>query len=267
MLSNSVIILVREVLEAALLIAVLLSMSQLWPRVRQGVAAGVVLGGALAWLYAHQLYTVAEWFDGVGQEVMDAAAQWLIALLLPVCCVLFIRHYQRPERVSTSMVWLLCGVIALAISREGAEVYIYVSAFAMQPEQSQALIVGAVLGVGIGFSVGALIYYFLLGLSDATRLKVGGAMLTVIAAGLALQACKMLIQADWLPDGEVWDSSDLLSEHSVMGQLMYALAGYEATPAPVQVWAYGLVLLASVSLQIVAWARHKRANRRSDSAV
>lgn len=258
MLSNSVIILVREVLEAALLIAILLSMSQPWLRARQGVAAGVVLGGALAWLYAHNLYTVAEWFDGIGQEVMDAAAQWLIALLLPVCCVLFIRHYRQPARVSTLMVLLLCGVIALAISREGAEVYIYVSAFAMQPEQSQALIIGAVLGVGIGFSVGALIYYFLLGLSDTARLKVGGAMLTLIAAGLALQACKMLIQADWLPDGEVWDSSGLLSEHSVMGQLMYALAGYEATPAPVQLWAYAVVLVISVGVQIAAWAAVRR---------
>ncbi|MFA5549165.1 MAG: hypothetical protein WDA10_11530, partial [Porticoccaceae bacterium] len=50
----------------------------------------------------------------------------------------------------------------------------------------------------------------------------------------------MLIQSDWLPGGAIlWDSSALLPEDSLAGQLFYALVGYEASPSLTQAIAYG----------------------------
>ncbi len=58
----------------------------------------------------------------------------------------------------------------------------------------------------------------------------------------------MLIQADYLPDGQLWDSSAFLPEDGLLGQLLYAMVGYEASPAPVQVAIY----LLSLSLMLLA---------------
>jgi high-affinity iron transporter len=67
----------------------------------------------------------------------------------------------------------------------------------------------------------------------------------LIGAGMAGQASLLLIQADWLPSqAPLWDSSNLVAENSITGQLLYALIGYEATPTPIQAIAYfgGLIL-------------------------
>ncbi|AKH70829.1 Iron permease FTR1 family [Spongiibacter sp. IMCC21906] len=244
MLSNSVVILIREVLEAALLCAAILAMCRQFSLSIRAVWVALVLGLAAAIGYAKNLATIAGWFDGVGQEVGDAASQFALVLLLPLIVMRFIRRYYRHHRSGDTLVLtLLVGAaLVLAVMREGAEIYLYVASFQWQPEKRQALAIGALIGSGIGFSIGALVYYLLRLLPKPRGILVAGVVLNLVAGGMAVQGCKMLIQADWLPDGEVWNSSWLVPEDSVTGQLLYALMGYEATPAPVQVFAYVIVL-------------------------
>jgi high-affinity iron transporter len=70
---------------------------------------------------------------------------------------------------------------------------------------------------------------------------------------MVAQAVEFMIQADYIAaTTPVWDSSHLISERSAVGQLLYALVGYEATPAPQQAAAYFssilmLVVAASIS--------------------
>lgn len=244
MLSNSVVILIREVLEAALLCAAILAMCRQFYLSAWAVLVALVLGVVAAIGYAQNLATIAGWFDGVGQEVGDAASQFALVLLLPLIVMLFIRRYYRRHGDSeTRMLTLLVGTaLVLAVMREGAEIYLYLASFQWQPEKRQALAIGALIGSGIGFSIGALVYYLLRLLPKARGVLVAGMVLNLVAGGMAVQGCKMLIQADWLPDGEVWNTSWLVAEDTVSGQLLYALMGYEAAPAPVQVFAYFAVL-------------------------
>jgi len=74
---------------------------------------------------------------------------------------------------------------------------------------------------------------------------------------MASQAILLLNQADWLPfTPTAWDSSGLLSESSVLGQLAYALIGYEATPSIMQVSAYllGLFFVIISPISRLAWS-------------
>lgn len=254
MLSNSVVILIREVLEAALLCAAILAMCRQFSLSFKGVAVALALGLIAAVSYAKNLAVIAAQFDGVGQEVGDAASQFALALSLPTIVLLFIRRYyyqlryQRQDS-TRALTFLVVVALMLAVMREGAEIYLYVASFQWQPEKRQALIIGALIGSGIGFSIGALVYYLLRLLSRPMGILAGGIMLNLVAGGMAVQGCKMLIQADWLPDGQMWNSTWLVSEDSVTGQLLYALMGYEATPAPVQVGAYIAVLFWAVLSQ------------------
>jgi high-affinity iron transporter len=71
-------------------------------------------------------------------------------------------------------------------------------------------------------------------------------LLALISAAMLSDAVNMLTQADWLPARHyLWDSSSWLAEDSLMGQLLYALLGYEATPTALQLAAYicGLLLV------------------------
>jgi high-affinity iron transporter len=74
---------------------------------------------------------------------------------------------------------------------------------------------------------------------------------------MAAQTILLLNQADWLPfTPTAWDTGGLLSESSVLGQLAYALIGYEATPSIMQVGAYtlGLVIVLLSPISRLAWS-------------
>ena len=70
----------------------------------------------------------------------------------------------------------------------------------------------------------------------------------LLAAGLASQAARFLIQADLLPSlaAPLWDSSSMLPPHSLPGLLLHGLVGYDARPTGMQLVFYMTTLLAIV---------------------
>jgi len=63
--------------------------------------------------------------------------------------------------------------------------------------------------------------------------------MALFVGNMLSQATLQLTQADWIPSTHaIWDSSHWLSENSILGQSLYALLGYEATPSAVQLIAY-----------------------------
>ena len=63
------------------------------------------------------------------------------------------------------------------------------------------------------------------------------------------QTIQLFTQADFISSqSALWDSSFIVDERSLFGQLLYALIGYESTPSFVQVVCYVVsVLLAAFS--------------------
>lgn len=267
MLLTSVIIVIREVLEAALLVSILMSLcfkldiARTW--FKWGVLGGVV--GSIG--LGSQMGFISNLFGGIGQEIVDAGLQIFIYICLLYICVEFINHYYQRQPLRGTLRFVLAVIIVCAMSREGSEIYIYLSAFQSLPHASVSLYSGSIIGLGIGLSCCALFYYFLLSFSLVRTLSLGCVLLTVVASGMLLQAGKMLIQADILSDGQLWDSSALLSEESLSGQLLYALAGYEATPAPAQLvlYLFGAACMAAVMLlRYWHWQGRKASTRASD---
>ena len=112
---------------------------------------------------------------------------------------------------------------------------------------------GSAIGLGIGVSVGVVFYYALLGIGGRAATTTGAFFLALVAAAMLSQSVQLLTQADWLPSQyPLWDSSWLVSEQSVTGQLLYALVGYEATPTAAQLAAYVLAVLLLGTLVLVA---------------
>jgi high-affinity iron transporter len=259
MLLTSVIIILREVLEAALLISILLAMTRFQQLPFRWFYLSLAAGIAGSILYGTQLAAISNAFDGVGQELLNAALQIAIYLLLiGIAALLIVRHYSR-ARFDFALLVAMTAAVALAVLREGSEIFIYLSAFRQQPDAFVGVINGALIGAGIGFSIGALFYYLLLSLPRRRTLLAACALLTLVAGAMCSQAARELIQADWLPaQAPLWNTSALVAEDSIAGQLLYALIGYEATPSPLEVFIYIASISLMALLQLLTWRVHRK---------
>jgi high-affinity iron transporter len=261
MLLSSVILVLREVLEAALLFSLLLALSR-----RLGISfrwAGVALLAGLlgAAIYGFNIDRVSEWFEGVGQEVINALLQLSIFLLLCVLAAVTVRRSRGFILPAALLPTLMTGAVALAIVREGSELMIYLSGFLQVQAQLASVMAGSIIGAGIGVSVGAVFYYALLILDRRAAAVTGAVLLGLVAAGMASQATQLLIQADWLPSQyPLWDSSWLVAEQTVTGQLLYALVGYEATPTPLQLGIYVAAIALLVGIVVLVGRRRSGAD-------
>jgi high-affinity iron transporter len=65
-------------------------------------------------------------------------------------------------------------------------------------------------------------------------------LILLLAAGMASQGAAFLMQANLLPSlgNELWDTSSILGERSMVGVLLHVLIGYSAEPAGIQVVFY-----------------------------
>lgn len=243
MLLTSVIIILREVLEAALLLTILLAMSRFIGLNTRWFLLALALGGLGSIVYGNNLAAISNAFDGTGQELLNACLHILIYALLLISTSLMVINYYRPGYRLSLLKWCMLLAVMSSILREGAEIYIYLYTFHTQPELFGSVLKGALIGAGIGFSIGALLYYLLLALPERHTLLITCILLTIVAGGMCSQAVQLLIQIDWLPSQmPLWDTSALLREDSLLGQLLYALMSYEASPTPLEVFLYAMSL-------------------------
>jgi high-affinity iron transporter len=250
-LLTSVVIVLREVLEAALLISILSALSGIMGISRQWLLWAFGCGFAGAVSYKLGINPVSDLFDGTGQELSSAAMQFLIYLLLVVFAFLAGRSISGRGSHGAFTVLVMAAIIALAITREGFEVLVYLFGFADEWQQSLAILTGALIGAGVGISAGALVYYLFSNMKHRYALLLGLCLLSLVAAGMISQAALLLIQADWLPAQlPLWDTSAWLAEQSITGTVLYALIGYEATPTAIQAACYfgGLLLILMVAV-------------------
>ena len=251
MLLSSVIIVLREVIEAAMLFSILTALSKTMNFKLQWNILFLLCGIISSFIYAMNIHIISEWFDGVGQEVVNALMQISIYLTLLIYIYVLIR-FSIVKKVSPMLlVSLLFIICLLAVTREGSEIILYFYSVTHNDNHLSAVLVGMGIGASIGISVGFLFYYLLLNIKQKWSINLGLIFLILIGAGMISQAALLLIQADWLPAQlPLWDFSNWISERSIIGQLLYALIGYEATPTSIQLSLYLLSLFIPVILYI-----------------
>jgi high-affinity iron transporter len=85
-------------------------------------------------------------------------------------------------------------------------------------------------------------------------------MVLLLAAGLAAQGAGFLAQADLLPSlgDELWDTSSILSDTSVLGRILHTLTGYVAQPSGIQLVFYVTTLIVITGLMQTIGKRDAR---------
>lgn len=266
MFLNAVILILQEILEAALMVSVLLVISESLTRsygaafVLQRswvlMALGLGLGGA--WFYAQWMPEISQWFDYVGQEVINS----LIHLISLICLILLVYLpplSQAPPNHSAQRLLppaAMILIVFLAVMREGSEIIIYLLGVGSQQENLASVLLGASIGGGIGLSCGIILYYALLIPGKPWTLRACAVLMALICGNMASQIVMLLTQANWLPFTPIaWNTSGLIPESSIHGHLLYALVGYEATPSLLQAASYlaGIIAVIPSPLTRLAW--------------
>lgn len=259
MLLSSVILGLQETLQAALLVSVLLATSQQLSCKLSWVIYAIGGGLVLAFSYALNIAWISEWFDYAGQEIVNALLQVSVAVLIGICTWVLVRGWTPESREDGPYHSLLFMVFAtaavmLAITREGFEMLIFLVGFYQIKEVFDTVIIGSLIGLGIGISVGNLIFYGLTGLDGRWRMGAAVSLLALFAGNMLSQTALQLDQANWISStSALWNTTDLLSEESLPGKLLHALIGYESTPSIVQVIAYAAGAMLVVATAVAAY--------------
>ena len=109
---------------------------------------------------------------------------------------------------------------------------------------------GGFTGLAAGMLVGVLLYRSLLFIPIRHFFSVTGWLILLLTAGLAAQAAGFLNQAGLLPalGSNLWDTSAILSQSGILGQLLHILVGYTARPSGIEILFYGVTLVAIFTL-------------------
>jgi len=244
---GAAIIVLREVVEAALIVGIVLAATNGVPRRGGFVAGGVVLGLAGAAIVAAFAGSIAGALDGVGQEIFNAGVLITATLMLGWHNVWMKRHGAEIARdmravgrdVSSGQrsLAILLVVVGLAVLREGSEVALFMYGIAAGGAGAAPMLAGGLLGLAGGVALGALMYFGLLRIPTRQLFTVTSWLLLLLAAGMAAQAAGYLVQAGKLPTlaDPLWDTSAVVPEGGIVGQALHALIGYVERPSGMQV--------------------------------
>lgn len=249
----------REVLEAALIISVVCAATRGVPRRGQFVLGGIALGIAGALLVALGADFIANLASGAGQNIFNASVLLAAVAMIGWHVVWMSSHGRELAREmsavggavksGSSSLRVLLGVVTLAVLREGSEIVLFLYGMAVGGIGATGLAVGVALGVSGGVLLGLALYMGLLRIPLKHFFHITNAMLMLLAAGLASSAAGFLVQSDLLPTwgNQLWDTSKLLSDDSLLGRTLGVLIGYKAAPAGIQVVFYLATLLLLVA--------------------
>ena len=244
-------IIFRETIEAALVISIVAAATRGVSRRTLFIALGVLAGALGSGVLAGLTETIANLAEGSGQELFNAAVLGIAVLMLGWHHVWMSSHgaelARDAKQVGTQVREGSAGLsaililIALTVLREGAESVLFLHGMASGGSTTLGDVLGGgLLGLIGGAGLGMLMYFGLMKIPMKRFFSVTGWLLVLLAAGLAGQMARYLIQADWLPAlvSPLWDTSFILSADSLPGRILHTLVGYEPNPSAMQMLFY-----------------------------
>ncbi len=260
MLATAIIVF-REVLEAALVVGIVLAASRGMPRRGAWVAGGIVAGVLGASIVAAGAAAIADAVNGIGQELFNAVILFTAVAMLGWHNIWMNRHGREMASAAASLGEAVAGggrplyalgvVVGIAVLREGSEVVLFLYGIAVASGVGAlSMLTGGVLGLIGGVAIGSLIYFGLVAIPLKRLFTVTSWLILLLAAGMASQGAAFLMQANLLPalGNDLWDTSSILGERSMLGTLLHVLIGYSAQPAGIQVIFYLATILIIGSL-------------------
>lgn len=248
------IIIFREIIEIALILSILFAATAGVKRralfINYGLLAGVV-GSLILALFTDK---ISDLFEGMGQEVFSAFILFLSSLMIGYTVVWMKSHSKSLAKSlkdvgqkvidGESSVYTLFVIVAFSVLREGAEIVLFTYSYYMAGTSVYELMLGGLLGFACGVIVGFAFYFGLLKTLGKYFFSVTTTLLIFLSAGLMAQSLGYLASAGLIGEikYQMWDSSFLIEDGSVVGTLFHILFGYISRPSAIQLIGYVVTL-------------------------
>ncbi len=272
----SLLITLREGLEAALIIGIILaylaktgsrqSFKPIWLGTSLAVLVSLIVGAAIYLLAGEFSGRAEEIFEGLAMFVAVGVLTWMIFWMRKQA--VNIKAHLETQIQSILISGSSLGLVILAfvvVVREGIETVLFLFAATRVAESPVLFTVGGFLGLAIAIVIGYSIY------KGATRLNlriffnVTSLVLIFFAAGLLAYGIHEFIEAGIIPPlvDPVWDINHILPEKSTFGLFLKAILGYNANPSLIEVIAYPLYL----ALALGSYFRPIKMSKKSETQL
>ncbi|MEQ9115498.1 MAG: FTR1 family protein [Rickettsiales bacterium] len=254
---QSFIIIFREILEIAIILSVVVAATQNIKKRNTHILFGILAGIIGASIIAIFTGKISNALDGAGQEITNALTLLFASGFIGWTVIWMKKHgrqlsstiKQKGKEVQAGEASLLSisTIVALSIFREGSEVVLFTySILATTKDSVLQIIAGAGAGLFAGTLTGILFYLGIIQFSGKHLFNVTAILLSFISASMASQA-GMFLQAagyiDFINAQPIWNSSFLLSDSSVFGNVASVIFGYTSQPTIIEITFYLLTLL------------------------
>jgi high-affinity iron transporter len=260
----------REGLEAALIIGIVLGAlskirrNDLAPAVWLGTLSAIgisIFTAVLLTTFGMSLEDPAEAiFEGITMLIAAGILTWMIFWMSKQARFLKSELEAGVNKAAASagksgVFWLAF----IAVVREGVELALFITAafFAgnqggMTSDIIQTL-VGTILGVGTAALLSWTLFATAVRLDLRRFFQVTGILLILFAAGLIAHGVHEFNEVGWIPSviEHVWNVDAIISESSLVGQLLKTLFGYNSSPALTEMVAYFIY----IAVVTVLWRR------------
>jgi high-affinity iron transporter len=240
----------REGLEAALIIGIVLGVLRKLnrPGLNRVVWSGVATASLLSLIAALVLHLVGASlkdeaeviFEGITMLLAAGVLTWMIFWMRRQASAIRSELESGVRRaVLGSSQKALFALAFIAVLREGVELALFLTAAALATGAQQTLS-GALLGLGTAALLGWSLFASTVRLDLRRFFQATGVLLILFAAGLVAHGVHEFNEVGWIPAiiEHVWDINPILSDKSILGEMLTALFGYNGNPSLTEVLAY-----------------------------
>jgi high-affinity iron transporter len=237
----------REGLEACLIVSILLAALHQLGQTRhiQAVWIGVVAAIVGSIAGAAIIYRTISQYDGSRFQTIFETITYLVAVILLSSMTFWMQLHSRTlkkeitDKAAIAGSGAAFGLLAFStVGREGLETAVFALAFAFK--DGLMLLLGGVLGVVAAIALCFMIYRLGYRLDFRVFFRTMGILLLFFAAGLLGDAVQSLQELGWISFGStpLWNTARILSEDSMMGDVLHTFLGYAEAPSILQVACY-----------------------------
>ena len=265
------IIVLREVIEAGLIIGIVLAATRAMPRRLSYIGAGIFAGLLGAGCVAAAAGALSNMMAGAGQEVFNASVLGTAVVMLAWHNIWMARHgRQLSENAQKLGGAILAGArtmaaltiaVAVTVLREGSEVVLFLYGLILTSRETGiGLLLGGALGLVSGALISTLTYMGLAVIPPRYLFKVTSILIGFMAAGMAAQSVAFLEQAGIVTTlgDTAWNTAWLLGDDSIVGRVLHTLTGYTDRPTQLQLLVY---LVTHVAIFGLMWRLAPAAER------
>lgn len=259
---SSLLVGLREGLEAALIVAILIAylvkrdLRSYIPRVWLGTALAVVLSIATAAL----LYTTSNELGEVEEEIFAGTTSILAAGLITWLTFWMAAHardlknnlHEKMDAALTGSSFALAGVAFFAVIREGLETAIFMFPSSQASGSTSQSLFGLILGLAISVAAGYGTYKGVIKLNIGKVFQVVGAILIVVAAGVLTYGVHELQEAGVINFGTAtaFDVRGVIDPEGIVGSLLKGFISFRGTASTLEVmiWVTFIAIVGSLYL-------------------